>query len=293
MSIQQIPQSSLSQLHIVTLVQTASKPNPNLSSYFFFFPLLQIGFIYRQKQDAPSVIKLDMAENAVDDMYFGCNATMTKMVKNTFFKKENTGQFKIVWKRAQSCTNKNVKYKENGDGALTKDHLQAICVYTAGSRECFYEKFNEAVRTGRKNFPFHSLHFWLTSAIQILSNDRNCLTTYRRSKAVFNGKQGQMIRFGSFTSSSKKKDLTHFGTKSCFEIRTCSGAYLKNYPTLNNTEEEVLIPPYEVFQITKIVNNGLLDCEIGYVLKSKGILSNLNCNMIKKRPVVLRLAELS
>ena len=275
-------------------MQTASKSWPFL--LFFFHPLFQNSFIYHPKQDAPQVIKLDMAENAVDDMYFGCNAMMAKMVKNTFFKKENTKSFAHFWKRAESCTNKNVKYMEKEDEALTKDHLQAICVYTSGYKN-FYETFNDAVRTRRSkyasSFPFHSLHFWLTSAAQILSNDGNCLTTYRRSKAVFKGEDKQTIRFGSFTSSSKRKDLTKFGSKSCFEIRTCSGAYLKNYPTLNNTEEEVLIPPYEVFQITKIVSNGLHDCEVVYVLESKGILSDLNCNMIKKkkRPVALQLTE--
>ncbi|XP_073324202.1 T-cell ecto-ADP-ribosyltransferase 1-like [Pagrus major] len=250
----------------------------------------KISYIYRPKQDAPPDIKLDMVENAVDDMYFGCNATMAEMVKNTYFKKENAGQFGKFWKLAKRCTNKNVEHIENGDKALTKDHLQAICVYTSGYQN-FYETFNAAVRTERKNyassFSFHSLHFWLTSAVQILSNNRNCLTTYRRSKAVFKGKDKQMIRFGSFTSSSKKTDLTQFGSKTCFKIRTCSGAYLKNYPHLNNTEEEVLIPPYEMFQITAKIKNKSLedlpDCEVVYVLESKGIQSNLNCSMIKKK----------
>lgn len=34
-------------------------------------------------------------------------------------------------KKAQRCANRNLEYKDKVDEALTKDHLQAICVYTS------------------------------------------------------------------------------------------------------------------------------------------------------------------
>ncbi|KAI2645538.1 Ecto-ADP-ribosyltransferase 5 [Labeo rohita] len=42
-----------------------------------------------------------------------------------------------------------------------------------------------------------------------------------------------------------------FGTKSCFEITTCEGANVTKYSALP-IEKEVLIPPYEVFNVTEV-----------------------------------------
>lgn len=207
------------------------------------------------------------------------------MVKDKYFEKENTGKFADVWKKAETCANRNLKHRNKGDEALTKDHMQAICVYTSDDQK-FYKTFNDAVRTKRKiygnSFPFHSLHFWLTSAVQILNNNRKCQITYRRTKSAFTGKVAQIIRFGFFASTSLSPGLKRFGEKTCFKITTCSGAVLKKYPHLEDKEQEVLIPPYEMFNITKkrekkFVEN-LTDCEVVYFLQSAGVQSNLDCH---------------
>ncbi|KAM4595781.1 GPI-linked NAD(P)(+)--arginine ADP-ribosyltransferase 1-like [Fundulus diaphanus] len=174
---------------------------------------------------------------------------------------------------------------------LKLDHMQAICVYTAGGREDLYKAFNEAVRTKRReygsNFLFHSLHFWLTRAIQILRNKQGCHVTYRRTNNWFTGEVNQIIRFGTFASSSKGANLTHFGKKTCFKITTCFGAYLKAYPKLGDHEREVLIPPYETFKIISKdkFEKDLADCEIVYVLNSTGFKSKLDCHVAKHKLV--------
>ncbi|KAM4595269.1 erythroblast NAD(P)(+)--arginine ADP-ribosyltransferase-like [Fundulus diaphanus] len=241
-------------------------------------------FITKDDQSFP----LDMAENSVDDMYSTCAAKMEAMVKDTYFKEEiKNNPFKNVWKNAEKCANKKLKERQTGDEALTKDHMQAICVYTDGGRADFYKIFNEAVRIKRKeygsSFPFHSLHFWLTRAIQIL-NKNNCTTTFRRTKSKFTGKVNQEIRFGTFTSTSNLSDLENFGHTTCFKVRTCHAAYLKNYPKLGDKEQEVLIPPYEKFQIISKSKSGkqLSDCENVYVLNSTGVQSNVDCEMVEK-----------
>ncbi|XP_039653057.1 NAD(P)(+)--arginine ADP-ribosyltransferase 2-like [Perca fluviatilis] len=123
----------------------------------------------------------------------------------------------------------------------------------------------------------------LTSAIQILNSNNYCHHTYRRTKARFTGQVNQIIRFGSFTSSSYRTDLKDFGNKSCFEIKTCSGALLESYSVFPD-EKEVLIPPYEMFNITTIKGRGktevLNDCEVVFVLESVGVKSNLNCKVV-------------
>ncbi|XP_071389399.1 ecto-ADP-ribosyltransferase 4-like, partial [Centroberyx affinis] len=234
-------------------------------------------------------IPLSMVEDAVDDMYEGCTTPMIDRVKNKYMKTENVGMFADVWKNASICAKEGLAKKYREDEALTKDHLQAICVYTSDYNG-FYATFNTAVRTERKkygtpSFPYHSLHFLLTSAINILKTSQNyCHVTYRRADVIFTGEVNQKIRFGNFASSSYRTDLRDFGKKTCFEIRTCLGAYLRNYSVFSDQEQEVLIPPYEVFKIAKITkgpkdafDKGLNDCVVLYSLTSEGFQSNLNC----------------
>uniref|UniRef100_A0A3B3BLY4 NAD(P)(+)--arginine ADP-ribosyltransferase n=1 Tax=Oryzias melastigma TaxID=30732 RepID=A0A3B3BLY4_ORYME len=226
-------------------------------------------------------VPLNTANDSVDDMYFGCRDLMETKIKNTFSKKEFKTDFSGVWKNAQTCANRKTNKK-----LLNKNHRQAICVYTSNYK-MFYARFNEAVRTQRKvygtSFPYHFIYFWLTDAVQILNKEKECLTTYRRSTEIFTGEVGQLVCFGSFTSSSKLTNLTRFGTETCFQIKTCLGAYLEDYPALKNTEEEVLIPPYEVFIISKKQTTGryIIDCKTVYCLEYAGVLSNLNCHAVK------------
>ena len=227
-----------------------------------------------------------MAVDSVDDMYFDCNKAMMKSVKKKYLKKEkkNNEPFAKAWAKAKNCAKWKLKHRE--DKALTIDHLRAICTYTDNN---IYEQFNHAVRTERSiygsSFKFHSLHFLLTSAIQILNSDYNCHTTYRRSNVRFTGRVNDRIRFGSFASSSFKANMKRFGNETCFKIETCLGAPLKKYSVFPN-EAEVLIPPYEVFNITEIISgqvetDGLTDCKVLFVLKNSGGKSTLNCKALR------------
>ncbi|XP_018534530.1 T-cell ecto-ADP-ribosyltransferase 1 [Lates calcarifer] len=246
----------------------------------------KISFRFTSQHTKPiKPIRMSMVLEAVDDMYFGCNKTMAKTV-NKYFERENENEmFQTAWKTAERCTNR--KQKENK--ALGRHHIQAICVYTSSYKD-FYKSFNEHVRNDRSryrpepaqtSFPFHFMHFWLTSAIQILSDNMNCHTTYRRTNLHFTAKLNHIVRFGFFASSSFKTTLYRFGKKTCFEIKTCSGAFLGNYSYLGTEEEEVLIPPYELFMVAKGPRvEGLSDCEVVIILQSVGVQSNLNCKAV-------------
>uniref|UniRef100_A0A8C6S555 NAD(P)(+)--arginine ADP-ribosyltransferase n=1 Tax=Neogobius melanostomus TaxID=47308 RepID=A0A8C6S555_9GOBI len=217
----------------------------------------------------------DMSEQSVDDRYDGCTEKMAKKVKGEYLPREiNNSLFKRGWKKAESCANS--KYETRKDKALTKDHLQAICAYTEALPN-LYQPFNEAVRRGRPKyntpaFQYHTLHYWLVSALEIL----------RINKPAVN----QIIRFGSFASTSKEPNLHDFGKKTCFHIQTCFGAYLKDYSAFHKREREVLIPPYEMFKIVKIAKGSyekMTNCNTIFVLKNAGNLSNLNCKAKKIR----------
>uniref|UniRef100_A0A4W5MV78 NAD(P)(+)--arginine ADP-ribosyltransferase n=1 Tax=Hucho hucho TaxID=62062 RepID=A0A4W5MV78_9TELE len=206
---------------------------------------------------------LDVVPNSVDDMYNALNTCTTRWI------------FKQVWMNAEGCYNSKDK--------LTHDHIKAICAYSGG-QTMIYPVFNQAVRTNRTeyttSFQFHALHFLLTDALRLLKeNQQGCHTTYRRTNMEFDGKVNQLIRFGFFASSSLDKGISQsFGEKSCFEIKTRAGAYLKSYPVLGEQEKAVLIPPFEMFKITKKEKGqNVLNCKYLFKLESVGFQYNLNC----------------
>ena len=97
----------------------------------------------------------------------------------------------------------------------------------------------------------------------------------------FGCKVKQLIRFVFFASSSLDKRISQsFGEKSCFEIKTCAGAYLKSYPVLGE-QEEVLIPPVAMFKMTKKEKGqNVLKCKSLFKLESVGFQNNLNCKAV-------------
>ncbi|KAK2815934.1 hypothetical protein Q5P01_026401 [Channa striata] len=238
------------------------------------------GIAMRSSSGFNRYLPLDMAENSVDDMYEDCEKQMMSKAKE-YLKDEinKDSNFKKAWDIA---SNRYIRRR-----TLRKEQAMAIYVYTLDQPE-IYKDFNQAVRTQKSSyktsFKYHALHFFLTSAIKILKT--GCLTGYRKvnryfSKDVLNKK----IRFGSFTSSS----LDHypagskFGNKSCFEIETCFGANITLYSKFGVHEKELLIPPYEIFEVTKIETNPKeLLCEVVYKLKSTGhVRSDLNCALLR------------
>ncbi|XP_067346970.1 erythroblast NAD(P)(+)--arginine ADP-ribosyltransferase-like [Channa argus] len=231
---------------------------------------------------SPETIELNMADEAVDDMFKGCTKEMETKVEKKQFKHDNQKKLERAWKVASKCANK----EHDEDKDLTKNHMLAICAYTS----YFYKDINDAVRSGKNiygsTFQYHQFYYWLTTAIQILKkNQQNCHKVYRRVKKTFTGKKNKVVRFGSFTSTSFRTNMTDFGNETCFYINTCLGADLKDYPMFKSREQEVLIPPYEQFKISDIKEGedklkDMEDCEKTFILESKGPHSNLNCRLI-------------
>lgn len=240
-------------------------------------------------------VPLDMAPNSVDDMYIDCKEKMENRVKNEYLmnEKNRDKNFTLAWSEAEKYYNKRWKRRKGRkpSSALGREQIMAIYVYTLDKPQ-LYLQFNNAVRTQRQKykttFRYHSLHFFLTDALQTLNSrkpkDEGCVTGYRRVNSYFSQDVlNKGVRFGSFTSSSMGwyPSTDRFGDKTCFEIMTCSGADISLYSKLGESEREALIPPYEVFKVTKIERRSKqnsLPCEVVYKLKSAGRnLSNLNC----------------
>lgn len=215
---------------------------------------------------------LDFYEDSIDDKFFECKEDMENLVLKKYSKELKEKAYGDAWKKEEN----NIK---KDDKILSRNELQAIRVYTE-NKNGVYSVFNGAVRKGKNVygtlFEFHMLYFLLTSAVQKLKahDKHDCYTTYRRNPAKFDVKDKG--RLGSFASSSLKSDQTKYGTETCFKIETCYGAKILEY-SAHPDEEEVLIPPYEVFEIKE--GKELKDCKTVFVLKSNGTLSNLNCKL--------------
>ncbi|XP_056608132.1 T-cell ecto-ADP-ribosyltransferase 2-like [Triplophysa dalaica] len=214
----------------------------------------------------PRILELDMAENSVDDQFDGCKEKMAELLVKPLPTASET--------------------QEMYPRGFTWNHLFAISAYTG---ERIYNNFRADTVNGKDNYTkktygWYSLYFLLTDAIQILNKLQKeahpgCIITYRRTRLMFNSTDvvNKNIRFGQFASSSTNRNSTDiFGNVSCFEIRTCEGAHVSKY-SLFPGEEEVLIPPYEVFKVTKVTSDW---CETVYHLNSAGTKSNLNCALV-------------
>uniref|UniRef100_A0A8C1ZSJ5 NAD(P)(+)--arginine ADP-ribosyltransferase n=1 Tax=Cyprinus carpio TaxID=7962 RepID=A0A8C1ZSJ5_CYPCA len=238
---------------------------------------------------------LDMALNSTDDIYYGCKEKMADLVQNEYLKKElsNSHIFEEAWKMGDD------EFYWSWFGKLKKIHKIAIYAYTFN--KCvelnnfnIHVKFNNDTRYGKQNYTvmkyeWYSLHFLLTEALHILKKTQNrCFDTFRGTKVTFeeNNVRNKEVRFGSFTSSSLDRNKAKkFGTLSCFEIHTCEGANIAKYSMLPQ-EDEVLIPPYEKFNVTAIrtkkKRQQTYGCQTLFVLNSTGIRSDLNCALFNQ-----------
>lgn len=231
-----------------------------------------------------------MAENSVDDQYSACTGEMSCLVNNKYLEQElkNTTNFQKAWQLGENFT-----ICDNPGNNLTRNHCIALHAYSLDTPEIqIFSAFNDATRAGRVNYTdmtyqWYSLHFLLTDAVQRLNKiQKLCNVTYRGTNRQFRKNvTNTKIRFGSFTSSSLNSTVAQkIGNVSCFVIRTCHGAHIEKYSNFSE-QEEVLIPPYETFQVIRVLNRTAdpnFRCGTVYMLNSTGIRSNLQCELVKQ-----------
>ena len=158
---------------------------------------------------------------------------------------------------------------QNTEGLnLTKDEIFAIICYTL-EKPPVYRYFNNETRKGYKggvmDFPIisHLLREGCRKILGSLPQDARTKTVYRGVSLQFNANVGQRIRFGSYTSTTTSKAVaTRFMSGASggtiFIANTKLGVPIKML-SLYPSEEEVLVPPYEIFKVTAIVKNDLIN----------------------------------
>ncbi|KAF4787394.1 erythroblast NAD(P)(+)--arginine ADP-ribosyltransferase-like protein [Turdus rufiventris] len=150
-----------------------------------------------------------------------------------------------------------------------------------------YEPFNEAVQVaGRSpqayqdNFHFKTLHFLLTDALATLraAQRQQCRCVFwGMDKYKFKANVGDVVRLGQFVSSTLCENGNEgLGSTTVFKVQTCHGVAIKVYFEYTS-EEKVLIPPYEKFNVTKVIEDGE---NVEIHLNSIGTYSKYNCEWL-------------
>ncbi|XP_074539450.1 ecto-ADP-ribosyltransferase 4-like [Halichoeres trimaculatus] len=224
-------------------------------------------------------LPLDMASDSIDDMFDGCYSRAASII-DLFgvFEWHFNRNFSLAWaiseRNAQKPAHKQLK----------DDH--AIALHTFTKVRNVRKEFNEAVRTEKQKysthgFRFHYLYFYLTNTIQVLrQNKTGCRAAYFRTRSHFERNVvNKEMRFGAFIwAAMSKESMSSNGDVSCFEIESCFGADITHYSALRKAGQ-VLIPPYEVFQITHVLSDDPW-CSVVYKLQStKTPKTDLNCKL--------------
>ncbi|XP_072215507.1 NAD(P)(+)--arginine ADP-ribosyltransferase 2-like [Excalfactoria chinensis] len=231
-------------------------------------------------------VRMDMAPQSFDDQYKGCENKMKAVLpKVSRMEIAKNKLFAATWMKASA------KWQQLCSHPSTCPHLsreQAIAVLAYSAAGGMSNQFSAATRQGRRSrqhylqlYHFKVLHFFLTQAVQALrrSGPKKCYHVYRGVRGIhFTAKIGTEVRFGQFTSTSLQKAPTKkFGQDTFFEVKTCYGVPIKKL-SFFPYEDEVLVPPYEVFQVTKFTRiNGRSQIQ----LRSKGAKSFHNCELVK------------
>ncbi|KAM4606877.1 ecto-ADP-ribosyltransferase 5-like [Discoglossus pictus] len=218
-------------------------------------------------QASIQTVILSLEPETFDDQYNGCQKeTEEKLNFDKVLEQELNinSNFKFQWeiatnvwhlKKAALMAELPVGFKDN--------HGIAVVAYTGS----IYRELNAALRSvGRSqeyymnNFHFKALHYYLTVALQLLSN--NCRNVgqqvvYRGVSNIYfkPAPNAAYIRFGQFTSTSKSIYAAQgFGTTSFFTLTiSCAVPIVKfsQFPS----EDEVLVGGNELFSVTHFDEN--------------------------------------
>ncbi|KAM4681954.1 erythroblast NAD(P)(+)--arginine ADP-ribosyltransferase-like [Amazona ochrocephala] len=241
-------------------------------------------------------VAMDMAPASFDDQYEGCSHLMERELPELNRTEFSTnGLYAEAWTRAAEAWG-----QRRVPPGLRPEHAVALLAYSAEGP--LYAAFNAAVREAGgsrrrylRGFRFKALHFLLSQALSALRRagpGGRCHRVFRGVRRVrFTARPGQRVRFGHFASSSLRNSSS-FGCDSFFVVRTCCGVPISDF-SLYPAEEEVLIPPAEVFQVTgsvRTAQGSLIE------LSSQGTNSTYNCELVKEKrcgtaPCSFRAAE--
>lgn len=248
---------------------------------------LCVAIVFIVLYDKVTAKQLDMAPDAVDDLYNGCRTqAQEKFITSGLLGKEVNGTVKLqkAWSSGTACQ------KQIPGG--TVEHASALWAYACADRK-FRTTFNDAVETMgvnvstyETNFHFKSLHFLLMDTMKLLHRN-NCRTAYLASSTKYTAQKGSKVRFGRFISAysddlevMEDPDLDGgvlFNITSCFILDV-------EHNTCQQEDIELLISPAEVFEVVEVKDVAGDYSYTQIVLKHSALLSSKNCYIFNRSP---------
>lgn len=230
---------------------------------------------------------LDMAPDAVDNLYNGCREqALETFIHSGLLRQElnHTKGFQKAWSLMSQCS-KLIPGK-------MKEHSAALLAYANGDAD-FLKTFNNAVETLGVNvstyenkFHFKSFHFLLMDSMMLLP-PKECKTVYALPEhTTYRAKKGSKVRFGQFTmvysQCSELKKLIDFDGQVLLNITSCFFANLG--ANICNDEDAALLSPAEVFTVEDVKRVKDAD-ESDYtviILKHSKVDSSHNCTIFSR-----------
>ncbi|NWH67617.1 NARE ribosyltransferase, partial [Geococcyx californianus] len=231
-------------------------------------------------------VHLDLVPSSFDDRYVGCVGAMEEELEHL-----NRSEFANNSIYAQAWTIAADEWRSRRaripqPPALRPEHATAILAYT--QQGPLHGVFNAAVREGGRSrrqyldvFRFKALHFLLSEALRVLRDARpsRCHRVYRGIRGIrFTAREHQLMRFGHFASASlRNESAAPFGRDTLFSVETCYGVAIRDF-SFYPEEDEVLIPPFESFEVTRVARDGeraLIE------LRSQNALNIYNCEWVQ------------
>ncbi|KAM3623153.1 uncharacterized protein V6R79_007713 [Siganus canaliculatus] len=248
---------------------------------------------------------LDMAPDAVDDMYDGCHEqAVDKFIVSGLLEQEMDKN--EAFHKAQSSANQCLKWKLG----KTKNHTTALMTYTEAD-EKFRNKFNGAVETlgvndntYKNQFHFKSLHFLLMDSMTYSRN--NCKTFYALAEETYTAVKGSKVRLGRFLQVYPNIADIFVDLEDAILLKITSCFFVELSPYVCNDDNSVLLSPAEVFTVEDVDPTNYDYHEAAYTeinLKHSAVNSTHNCFMFTRStgvsthlhptPLVLVLVTLS
>ncbi|XP_052031112.1 ecto-ADP-ribosyltransferase 4-like isoform X3 [Apodemus sylvaticus] len=249
--------------------------------------LLQVQQTPAGSTEAAPKVDVDLTPDSFDDQYQGCSKQMVEELNqgDYFMKEIDTHKYySRAWQKAHLTWLNQAKSLPEG---MTTVHAVAILVFSLNlnvSSDLAKAMTRAARSPGQysQSFHFKYLHYYLTSAIQLLRKDSStkhgslCYKVHHRMKdGNIDASVGSTIRFGQFLSASLLEEETQAsGNHTLFTIFTCLGASVQDF----TLRKEVLIPPYELFEVISknYTSKGHL-----INLWSAGNMSAYDCQLLK------------
>ncbi|XP_034746136.1 GPI-linked NAD(P)(+)--arginine ADP-ribosyltransferase 1 [Etheostoma cragini] len=232
---------------------------------------------------------LDMASDAVDDLYDGCRKeAMETFINLGLLEKELHGseEFKKAWDANTQCSKPIPKG--------TKEHTAALLAYASDSH--FAKTFDDAVETMGGNvstyenhFHFKSLHFLLMDSMLLLNPKKDCKTVYVLQEG-YTAQKGSKVRFGRFTKVQTNyqalRKFEDWDGQVLLSITSCIFVNLGDN-ICGEEKDMALLSPAEVFTVEAVnnIHDEINDAEYTeIVLKHSQQDSSHNCYSFSRSP---------